>query len=184
MRASHLRASADPQAHCEEQELLARLLSHDPGAWREFHARYDRLIFRCIHLVLQPFTSQPGSDSSREVCAIFLLALQERNMHKLRAFDATRGPSFSYWIARLASNCATDFLRAQLRRQATIVEDERAEPRCGRPDPYREVLARRNLTIVRTAIARLTARDRQLFALSFEDGSTPDQIAERMRVSV
>ena len=38
-------------------ELRDRMLARDGIAWREFHRRYDRLVFRCIHKVVGRFRS-------------------------------------------------------------------------------------------------------------------------------
>ena len=49
-----------------ETDLLSRMMLRDGTAWREFHRRYDRLIYRCIHKVTGRFPARsPARTSAR-----------------------------------------------------------------------------------------------------------------------
>ena len=95
-----------------ESELLAGLLGGSERAWREFHLRYDRLIYRCITKVTGRFAAVVSQDDIREIYATLLVQLLSNDMHKLRTFDAARGNRFSSWLGLLAINAAYDYLRA------------------------------------------------------------------------
>src|SRR5262245_37560586 len=116
-------------AHAEqieqsETELLEGMLKRNAGAWREFHRRYDRLIFRCIHKVTGRFPGSITSEDVREIYAMFLLSLNKRDMHKLRTFEPERGNKLSSWIGMLATNAAWDYLRSVARQpQCTALSD-------------------------------------------------------------
>src|SRR5271154_4253714 len=96
--------------------LVAAMLVGSERAWREFHARYDRLIYRCITKVTGRFSSFLSQDDIREIYATLLVQLLANDMHKLRSFDPERGNRFGSWIGLLAINAAYDYLRA-LRRE-------------------------------------------------------------------
>src|SRR5688572_10493618 len=89
-----------------DEQLLNRMMRHRADAWREFHRRYDRLIWGCITHVLGRFAATKNRADIEEVYAIFLVSLTDRDMHKLRAFDPARKIKLGTWIHRLASNAA------------------------------------------------------------------------------
>ena len=45
-----------------ERALVARLLVDDADAWRDFDAKYSRVVLGCIHRVLSRFTRVTGPD--------------------------------------------------------------------------------------------------------------------------
>src|SRR5690606_5362371 len=143
-----------------------------------------RLVLRCISEVLRPFGRRLGSDAVREVHAAFLLSLQQRGMHKLRVFDPAKGRTFSSWIGRLATNCALDSARRHARWVPVDLDDFEIEAPSHAPDPHSAMLGRLRLDAVRSAMGTLTARDRELVALTFDECLPADEIAERMGVSI
>lgn len=167
-----------------EAELVDGLLRADPEAWRTFHERYDRLALRCIADVLRPFAKRLGSDAVREVHATFLFSLQQRDMHKLRVFDAEKGRALSSWIGRLATNCAIDHVRKHARWVSVELDEEACDVTSRAPDPHAAMMGRLRLEAVRAAVRGLTERDRELVELSFEECLPAEEIAARMGVSV
>jgi RNA polymerase sigma-70 factor (ECF subfamily) len=166
-----------------EVELVQGLLRRDERAWRAMHERYGRLIYRCISDVLRPFASRLSSDAAHDVHATFLLALHERDMHKLRVFDPDKGRSFSSWLGRLASNCAVDHVRKNARWISIELDETTLDP-APSPDTHRALVARMRLDVVRDAAQKLTDRDQELLVLVFDAALEPDAIATRMGVSV
>ena len=55
-----------------DRDLVAKMLERDNLAWREFHRRFDRLIYRCIHKVTCRFSSVISSEDVREIYAMLL----------------------------------------------------------------------------------------------------------------
>ena len=98
-----------------DRELLGRMLVREGKAWREFHRRFDRLIYRCIHKVTGRFRSVVSSEDVREIYCQLLMNLTARNMHKLQSFQPERGNKLSSWIGLLATNTAWDYLRSVAR---------------------------------------------------------------------
>ena len=124
-----------------ELELLQRMLLREGRAWREFHTRYDRLIYRAIHKVTQRFSSVLSSADVDEIYALFMCSLNTRDMHKLRTFEPERGHRLSTWIGLLATNAAWDYLRSRgasagarqcARGRRRELRQPRSVPRAGR----------------------------------------------------
>lgn len=167
-----------------EAQLLSRMLLRDGSAWREFHERYDRLIYRCIHKVTGRFPGSITSEDVREIYAMFLLSLNRRNMHKLRTFEPERGNKLSSWIGMLATNCAWDHLRSVARQPqyATLADAEQVG--CAASDPYQDLLDKERWSVVNDVLATFSAKDQTFVRLYYVDGLTPEEIADEMAISV
>ncbi len=168
----------------EDETLLARMLMQDGTAWREFHRRYDRLIYRCIHKVTGRFTSVLSSEDVREIYAMLLMNLTARNMHKLRSFQPERGNKLSSWIGLLATNTAWDYLRQVARQPSCTGLTDAEEIRTTRPDPYQELCEKERWGLVNETLRAFSKKDRTFVRLYFVDGLTPEEIAEQMRISI
>ena len=168
----------------DETELLQRMLLRDGAAWREFHQRYDRLIYRCIHKVTGRFPGSVGSEDVREIYAMFLLSLNKRKMHKLRSFDPERGNKLSSWVGMLATNCAWDYLRRVARRPPTSPLADAEQIGCSSSGPYDELLVKERWAVVNAVLETFSTKDREFVRLYFMDGLSADDIAGRMGISV
>ena len=102
----------------------------------------------------------------------------ERAYRRRRTFDRRRGEERA-WLFGIARNAALDELRRR-RRLATLVTDPEDSEAAG-PNDGVEVALRR--TAVRTALAALPARDRELIALKFHAGLTNAELARVLGVS-
>lgn len=167
-----------------EAELLSRMLLRDGGAWREFHRRYDRLIFRCIRKVTARFPGAVTSEDVREVYGLFLLSLMQRDMHKLRTFAPERGNKLSSWIGMLATNAAWDYLRAVARQPPCTTLADAEQLGSESDDPYDSLLEKERWTVVNDVLSRFSKKDRVFVRLYYVDGLTPEEIADRMAISV
>ena len=167
-----------------DEELLTRMLMREGAAWREFHRRFDRLVYRCIHKVTARFPSAVSSEDVREIYAMFLMNLTARDMHKLRAFDRERGNKLSSWVGMLATNTAWDHLRS-LARQPQCTDLCEAEE-LGTPsgDPCHLLMAKERWELVNDTLQSFSSKDRDFVHLYYVDGLSPEQIAERMNISV
>lgn len=176
---------AESTATAADLALVRQLLAKSDPAWREFHARYGRLVHRCITKVLCRFRRFTNDDDLREIYATFLAQLLANDMYKLRMFAPERGASLSSWIGRLATNCAHDYVRA-CRRRALRERDSVEQSDLERSAPRwidEEVDARRLLRVVESLLADFPPKDREFVNLYFGEGLEPDEIAERMRIS-
>jgi RNA polymerase sigma-70 factor, ECF subfamily len=98
----------------------------------------------------------------------------ERAFRKRKSFDPARG-SQRAWLFGIARNAALDELR-RLKRTAPLD----AEPVAPEDDLDRAL----RRAVVRTALAELPARDRELIALKFHAGLDNSELAEVLGVSV
>jgi RNA polymerase sigma-70 factor (ECF subfamily) len=167
----------------EEARLVAAMVANEPIAWREFQRKYDRLILRCITKVTKRFASVSQEDV-REIYAQLIVSLLANDKNKLRTFDPERGNRFSSWIGLLAIHCAYDHLRAIRREPQKEALAEASDLAAELPDPYEQTAQRERADIAARVLEGFSERDRTFAALYFGEGMAPDQIAEKMNISV
>src|SRR4051812_22273426 len=102
----------------------------------------------------------------------------ERAFRKSRSFDARRG-SERAWLFGIARNAALDELRKRKRSAALTTEPADVAPG---PDEEMDRALRR--AAVRTALAELPPRERELVALKFHAGLDNAELAAVLGVSV
>ncbi len=110
-----------------------------------------------------------GDDASAE--DVTALAF-ERAYRRRGSFDARRG-SQRGWLFAIARNAALDELRRR-RRSAPLV-GELPDEAAPTPDEEADLAVRR--TTIRTALAALSPRDRELVALKFHGGLSNAELA-------
>lgn len=174
-------ATSDDRA---ETELLKGLLSSSDKAWREFHIRFDRLIYRCITKVTGRFSAVVSQDDIREIYATLIVQLLSNDMHKLRTFDAARGNRFSSWLGLLAINAAYDYLRSLRREPNRAPLAEAEDLRSELPTPHELCERAERAQRVTVALRQFSEKDQQFVELYFKEGLEPEQVAERMNISV
>jgi RNA polymerase sigma-70 factor, ECF subfamily len=103
----------------------------------------------------------------------------ERAVRRRRTFDARKGTPRA-WLFGIARNAALDELRRR-KRSATLAADP-ADPAAPAPDDEADRALRR--AAVRTALAALPARDREIVALKFHGGLDNAELARVLGVSV
>ncbi len=180
------RASASIAADrfATDEELIAGMLANDPAAWRDFQAKYDRLIMRCIAKVTGRFASMTSQDTVRDVYANLYVSLLGNDMHKLRTFDPERGNRFSSWMGLLAINAAYDYLRTLRREPRKESISEALDIVADAPDAFELTSERQRASIARAALAEFSEKDRTFAALYFGEGMDPEDIAATMNISV
>ena len=167
-----------------DDDLIEGMLANDPAAWRDFQSKYDRLIMRCITKVTRRFSSMLSQDDVREVYANLYVAILGNDMHKLRTFDPERGNRFSSWIGLLAINAAYDYLRTLKREPQKECITEAMELVADLPDPFELTSEHERASIAQATLADFSEKDRTFAALYFGEGMDPQDIAERMNISV
>jgi RNA polymerase sigma-70 factor (ECF subfamily) len=105
----------------------------------------------------------------------------ERAYRRRRTFDRRRGEERA-WLFGIARNAALDELRRR-RRLATLAVDpvDADSADGGTAEDHAEVALRR--TAVRSALAAMPARDREIIALKFHAGLSNDELARVLGVS-
>jgi RNA polymerase sigma-70 factor (ECF subfamily) len=168
----------------EEGQLISRLLADDPDAWRSFNARYSRLIYSCISKVMSRFSAVTGGDDVREVYATLCVQLLSNDKRKLRSFEANRGTKLGSWLGMLAVHATYDHLRAVRRAPALSPLVEAESLSAEMPSPFEQSLNRERALHVTRIMDSLSAKDQTFFQLYFAEGLSPEQVAERMAISV
>ena len=167
-----------------ELELLPRLIASDGKAWREFHRRYDRLIYRCIHKVTARFRSVIAEDDVEEIFAQFLVRIANNDFRKLHQYCPERGTKLSTWLGMIATNTAWDHLRSVSRRPQCTELTEVAEQACVSSSPFDRLVARETWCAVRAAMSEFSGKDQRFMELYYVDGLSPEEVAADMNVSV
>jgi RNA polymerase sigma-70 factor (ECF subfamily) len=165
--------------------LLEGLLMNEHAAWTTFQQRYDRLVESCIGRVLRKFQRRVSLEDAREVRASFYLALVQNEMHKLRAFDPSRGCKLGTFIGMIATNCAHDHLRSIRREPMKDVIGEGAlDVESEEPSPFEHTSHKERAALCGKVLADFSDKDRDFATLYFIDGMEPEEIAARMNISV
>jgi RNA polymerase sigma factor (sigma-70 family) len=151
--------------------LTAPLQSSTSGAKLDFEALYRSArddVYAYVATLLRDRVA------AEDVTA----AAFERAYRKQRLFKAARG-SERAWLFGIARNAALDELRRR-KRSATLA----ADPPADEPAPEEETELALRRTAVRSALAELPARDRELIALKFHAGLDNAELAAVLGVSV
>ncbi len=104
----------------------------------------------------------------------------ERAYRRRRTFDRRRGEERA-WLFGIARNAALDELRRRKRAATLLIDPASGDGEEETADDGVEVTLRR--TAVRTALAGLSGRDRELIALKFHAGLGNAEIAQLLGVS-
>ncbi len=166
-----------------DAQLRDRLLTLDEAAWREFHRRYDRMVWTCVHRVVARFSGVVPSDALHEIRANFYAALLANDLHKLRTFDVERGNKLGSWIGLIAINAAWDYLRTCARRPTAplfAAEGLHSEE----TDLFTASAARQECARLADVVGALPARDREFVRLYFVDGRSPQEVADALGMNV
>ena len=171
-------------ADLTDAELVSALIADEPRAWREFNARFSRLVLSTINRVTTRFRGVVTPEDVHEIYATFSVQLLANDKHKLRQFDPERGNKLSTWLGLLASHTAYDFLRSARREPKRAALSE-AEDLCSSlPDPCESALMRERASLVGKLLADFTDKDRAFIQLYFGEGLAPERVAERLGISV
>jgi len=167
-----------------EAELLARLLKSEPNSWRELNQRYARLITSCIQRVVARFSKRVSVDAVEEIYATFSLKLLANDKLKLRSFEPSRGNKLGTWLGMLATHCAYDYLRSIRREPSAVCLTEAETLSSESHDPCESAMLSERAKLVSDLLADFSDKDRLFVTLYYQDGLSPEHVAERLGISV
>jgi RNA polymerase sigma-70 factor, ECF subfamily len=143
----------------------------ESGAWERFEALY-RTSRDDIYAYVATLLRDPAS--AEDVTALAF----ERAYRRRASFDRRRGVERA-WLFGIARNAALDELRRRKRIAGLLVDPE--DVSASSPADGAEVALRR--TAVRSAMASLNGREREIVALKFHAGLTNGEIARVLGLS-
>lgn len=174
----------DEDRATKEAHLVAGLIAGEPDAWRRFVKEYSGVVIGCIRRVLCRFTRVTSDHDVDEVYARFCFELLANDRKKLRYFDISKGTRLSTWLGLLATNATYDYLRRLRRDRFNEAMPERDVFASNSPSPLDLVTLAEQATHATTILAELSERDREFVELYFADGLEPEQIADKMGISL
>lgn len=152
-----------------DADLVERLQQRDPRALAALYDRYGRLAYSLILRVVR--NAGVAEDLVQET---FL-----RVWSRIPAFDARKG-ALGPWLLAVARNRAIDYLRSAGGRERNAVEYGEADHPALFVDIEAGILASDAAHRVRSALAKLSAHQRQVIELAYFEGLSQTEIAERM----
>lgn len=161
----------DDSFEWSDQALVRRALDDPPA----FQALYDRYFSRVYGYVAARITHQP--DAEDIVSDIFLRVIQ--NLSRLRGHYPD---TFAAWLFSIARNAVTDYYR-QTQRQDKITALHDVDERFSEDIP--DVLSRaedEQAATLRSLIAELPERKREVIMLKYYGGLRNQEIAEVLRI--
>lgn len=167
-----------------DQELLHFVLGKDRDAWRELVRRYRALVFRCITRVAGKYDAVLSNEDANEIFGDFCFNLCRDDMHKLRAWDPTRGAKLGSWLGLIAINTTYDYLRHTARRPLCDRLERAADPIVDEPNAEERLLDRERWSRVNALLSCFSAKDRRFVELYYAHGLLPEEVAAQMGISV
>ena len=152
-----------------DTELVLRLQRREPQAMGDLYDRYGRLTFSLILRVVRD--AGIAEDLVQET---FL-----RVWNRVQAFDARKG-SIGPWLLAVARNRAIDYLRSSGGRERNAVEFEEIDHPALYVDMEQGILSSDNARLVKAAVEKLSAHQRQVIELAYFEGLSQTEMAERM----
>jgi len=152
-----------------DADLVVRLQRRDAQALAELYDRYGRLVYSLILRVVRD--TGIAEDLVQET---FI-----RIWNRVQAFDAQKG-SIGPWLLAVARNRAIDYLRSAGGRERNAVEFEEIDHPSLYTDMEPGILASEKARVVKAAVQKLSANQRQVIELAYFEGLSQTEMAERM----
>ena len=165
--------------------LLDEVLIRDQAAWRELLRRFRGLMIRCISKVAGRYSKILSNEDTSEIFSDLCVGLLRDDMHKLRAYDPSRGMKLSSWLGLLAINTAYDYLRYTARRPVvhsdeclTFASDDTG------PSALESLLQKERWRYLRELLSDFSPCERRFVELYYGNGLEPEEVAAAMKISV
>jgi RNA polymerase sigma-70 factor, ECF subfamily len=152
-----------------DPELVRRLQRRDPQALAELYDRYGRIAFSLILRVVRDAAT--AEDLVQET---FL-----RVWNRVQGFDCDKG-SIGPWLLAVARNRAIDYLRSVAGRERNALEFEETDHPALYVDMEHDILSNDKARVIKGALEKLNANQRQVIELAYFEGLSQSEMAERM----
>jgi len=164
----------------EENALIAAAAAGGDTAFEKIVAMYEKLVYNTVRLKI------PNSEDAMDLA-------QEIFIKLWRGMDKYRGDcKFSTWIYRISTNAALDFLRQNTHPETVPMffdDDGEEKPievadESAAASPERRMEQNETAAMVREAIARLSADQREIVLLRDIQGYTYEEISEMLGLGI
>ena len=156
----------------EDMKLMERIAHKDAAAFNQFYRRYGGLLFSTISKVLNDH--HDAEDIMQEVMV--------QLWQKAHLYEPRKGKPLT-WLTTMAKNRAIDRIRSKQRR-SRLSEEFTAEHHVTQPEfdeSGHDILQTKERdTNLRQAVTKLTRDQQQAIKLTYFDGLTQAEVAERL----
>ncbi|HEX8322597.1 MAG TPA: sigma-70 family RNA polymerase sigma factor [Tepidisphaeraceae bacterium] len=149
--------------------LMQRIAERDPAALRELYDRHAGLIYAIALKMLK----------SRDEADDLVTDLFWELWNKSARYDVTRAAPVTYMVTLARSRCI-DRLRRSNRHKASSLDSQAERQETDAPSPLEGALLDENRGLVRQAMSRLDANQRQALESAYFEGLTHSEIAEKL----
>jgi len=178
----------DPTAGRDERALLRDCCCQKQGAWEQFLARYNKLIYYSIHRTCTARHYYAEPDEIEDLFCEVLVHFIKDDFKKLRLYRGDEGCSVATWLRTITVRYTIDYLRSRARQQERVdidgeeigLEVSLKNP-VSQPDQVFE--EREEDRLMSAAIAALPENDRYFIELYYGRGLSPDQTAKTLGLS-
>jgi RNA polymerase sigma-70 factor, ECF subfamily len=157
----------------EDLLLMTKVAGRDQSAFEQLYDRYSGVVYTMVVRIVK--TPEVAEDLLQEI----FLAI----WNKSSSFSAARGSVYT-WIMTLARNRSFDFLKSKVHASRSAGVDEEAVinlPDVSHlADPLNAAISSEYEGCMREGLALLTKEQRTIIELSYYEGYTQAQIAERL----
>jgi RNA polymerase sigma-70 factor (ECF subfamily) len=156
----------------EDMKLMERIAHKDAAAFNQFYRRYGGLLFSTISKVLNDH--HDAEDIMQEVMV--------QLWQKAHLYEPRKGKPLT-WLTTMAKNRAIDRIRSKQRR-SRLSEEFTSEHHVTQPEfdeSGHDILQTKERdTNLRQAVTKLTPDQQQAIKLTYFDGLTQAEVAERL----
>jgi RNA polymerase sigma-70 factor, ECF subfamily len=153
----------------QDTDLVLRLQRRDAQALAELYDRYGRLVYALILRIVRD--TGIAEDLVQET---FL-----RVWNRVQAFDPQKG-SIGPWMLAVARNRAIDYVRSAGGRERNAFEFSDTDHPSLFTDMEKDILRSDKARVVKAALEKLSANQRQVIELAYFEGLSQTEMAERM----
>ncbi len=167
-----------------DEALLEEVLRRREVAFGELLRRYRGLLFRCITRITGRYERVLGSEDTDEIFAEVCLALWADDLRRLRAYDPARGMKLGSWLGLIATHATYDFLRRVARRPPHDDLERLPERTADEPTALDRLIVDERRGALGALTDELSRRDRDFVALYFGSEHEPEEVAQKLGISV
>ncbi len=160
-----------------EAELIKRCLKKDKQAWSLFVEKYSRLVYWAIRKRLAASNFKYNEADIEDIFQeVFLAVLKGDKLAQLKD-----PPLLSGWLAMVAANKTTDFMRQRAHREQNVSLDSSLF----KDDSFKQVLFDRDIAaLIREIIAELSDKEKIVISLNLLEGRTHNEISRILGIPV